>query len=118
MRKKIMLATVITSSIIFLIFGFLTVNIATTNSFNSLENERYAVNYEEIKNTVGIDLENFSNDNAIIKTYNNDKGFIIALGNYYFNLEENFITIFFVKGFDSITNSAQFIREKINDIFY
>lgn len=118
MGKKILLSVTFISLIIFVLWGTLTINLITTNSFNSLDNERYTVNYEDVKEKIGIDLESFSKDNAYIKSYNSKDGLVIVVGEYFFNFNSNVVTKTLANGFNFITETVNNINQSIYDIFY
>lgn len=116
--KKIVFSCTLVSVIIFLLWGVLTINLIVTDAFNSMENERYVVNYDDIKEKVGVDLKSFSNDNAFLKSYNSKEGLIIGLGKYFINLDTNVVTKIFSKSFYFITDTVNTINNYVYDIFY
>lgn len=116
--KKIVFLCTLISVIIFLFWGTLTINLIVTEAFNSMENERYVVNYDDIKEKVGVDLKSFSNDNAFLKSYNSKEGLIIGLGKYFINLDANIVTKVFSRGFYFVTDTVNTINNYIYDIFY
>lgn len=118
MGKKIIFSCTLISAIIFLLWGILTVNLIVTEAFNSIDNERYVVNYDEIKEKVGVDLKSFSNDNAFLKSYNSKEGLIIGVGKYFINLDTNAVTKIFSSGFHFITDTVNTINNCVYDIFY
>lgn len=118
MGKKIVLSVTFISVIIFVLWGVLTINLITTDSFNSLDNERYAVNYDDVKEKIGIDLESFSKDNAYIKSYNSKNGLVIVVGEQFLNFNDNIVTKTIANGFNFITKTVNNINQSIYDIFY
>lgn len=116
--KKIIFSCTLISAIIFLLWGVLTINLIVTDAFNSMDNERYIVNYDDIKEKVGVDLKSFSNDNAFLKSYNSKEGLIIGLGKYFINLDTNVVTKIFSRGFYFITDTVKTINNYVYDIFY
>ncbi|MGL4991466.1 MAG: hypothetical protein ACRC57_09970 [Sarcina sp.] len=110
--KKILVIIVIIMGSFLGIWAMLTVNLAVTDAFNNVNYERQSVDYEKIKSDTGLDIETLCRDNSIIKTYDTEKGMVIVIGKYAFNLSENYIgkiLTCIIEGINNINNNFRTI---------
>lgn len=89
--KKILVIIVLIMGSFLGAWAILTINLTVTDAFNNVNYERQSVDYEKIKNDTGLDIESLCTDNSIVKTYDTEKGIVIVIGKYAFNLSENYI---------------------------
>jgi hypothetical protein len=98
--------------------GFFTINIEATEAFNSDKYERSSIDYEEIKEDIGLDIENLSKDESFFKTYDTQEGFIVIFGDYKINLSETAIGCVFLKFMDTISLGIDNFKDFVYDTIY
>ncbi|MGL4761288.1 MAG: hypothetical protein ACRCWG_07480 [Sarcina sp.] len=101
--KKFIATVVILFATLFFIGSFFVINMEATEAFNSSKYERSEIDYEEIKEDIGLDIESLSNDESFFKTYETDEGFIVIFGDYKINLSETAIGRVFLEIMDTIS---------------
>ena len=117
MKKIIATITLILITLI-TIGSFLKINTEVTEVFNSSKYERNNINYEKIKEDIGLDIENLSKDESFIKTYNLEEGFIVVFGDYKINLNETLIGSVFLKFMDTINLWIDNFKDFVYDLAY
>lgn len=116
--KKFFASVVIFLVAVMFVWSVLTINTSVTGVFNSSEYEMQNVDYGKIKNDTGLDIEALCKDNSFLKSYDTDKGFVIVLGNYAFNLNENLAGKAIVATKDYIDLGIQSFRNFVEGIMY
>ncbi|MGL4452527.1 MAG: hypothetical protein ACRCTZ_15285 [Sarcina sp.] len=114
--KKVITTIIVFMTVILFIGSFLAINKEATEAFNSSKYERNNIDYEEIKEDIGLDLENLSKDESFIKTYDTKDGFIVVFGDYKINLSETVIGSVFLKFMDTITLGIDNFKDFVYDL--
>ncbi|MGL4656329.1 MAG: hypothetical protein ACRCWM_10665 [Sarcina sp.] len=116
--KKLITTIVIVFTVIFFVSSFFIINMEATEAFNSNKYERNNIDYEEIKEDIGLDIENLSKDESIIKTYDTEQGFIVVVGKYKINLSETVIGSVFLEFMDTISLWIDNFKDFVYDVIY
>ena len=102
LKKFIAIVVILITTLLFA-GSFFVINMEATEAFNSSKYERSDIDYEEIKEDIGLDIENLSKDESFFKTYETEEGFIVVFGDYKINLSETAIGRVFLEIMDTIS---------------
>lgn len=97
-------------------WGVYKINLKATSTFSNAEYERSNVDYDKIKADTGLDIEELTKDETMLKTYDTQEGVIVVVGNYSINLNETYIGRVFLSVMDGIDYGLECFKNFITEI--